>query len=119
MNCGNLICRPIFEQVSPSLITGVGDGVGVGSVGFVEVGVGVAEGDCAAVDLIKTPLFQTNFFPDLTQVYFIFETVLVVFTFVHLVPVRGADAAGMKVVKNIAVIMDAASVALFRGIERC
>ena len=44
---------------------GVGDGVGVGE------GVGVDEGVGVAI-LTATPLFHTNFLPDLTQVYVFF-----------------------------------------------
>jgi len=42
-----------------------GVGVGVGFVIGVSVGVGVGIGVACGMD---TPLFQTNFFPDLTQV---------------------------------------------------
>ncbi len=41
----------------------------------------------AAGFLIATPLFQRNLLPCLTQVYLIFETILVALTLVHLVPV--------------------------------
>jgi hypothetical protein len=60
--------------------TGVGVGVGVGeTVGGVGVGVGVASGVGVGVRVgvgfatrtIFTPLFHTNFFPDLMQVYLI------------------------------------------------
>ena len=44
---------------------GVGDGVGVGEGVGVDEGVGVAF-------LTVTPLFHTNFLPDLTQVYVFF-----------------------------------------------
>ena len=54
----------------------VSDGVGLaeGDALVMAVGVGLTEGDALAVaigvevDLISTPLFQTNFFPDLMQV---------------------------------------------------
>ena len=48
---------------------GVGDGVGVGE--GVSDGVGVGEGVGVAF-LTVTPLFHTNFLPDLTQVYVFF-----------------------------------------------
>jgi hypothetical protein len=48
-------------------------GVGVG------VGVGVAF-------FTATPLFQINFFPDLTQVYFLPAAVLICPTFLHASP---------------------------------
>jgi hypothetical protein len=60
---------------------GVGDGVGVGNgVGVGEgVGDGVGVGEGVGVDegvgvafLTVTPLFHTNFLPDLTQVYVFF-----------------------------------------------
>ena len=50
------------------------------------------------------PLFQTNFFPDLTQVYLMFETVLVEFNFVQEVPAIDAEFAGRNEAINIALI---------------
>ncbi len=47
---------------------GVGVGIGVGEGVGVNVGVGVAGGCFLAT---ATPLFQTNFFPLLIQVYFL------------------------------------------------
>ena len=45
----------------------------------------------------EIPLFQTNFFPNLIQVYLIFETVLVVFNLMHEVPAIDAELAnGIK-----------------------
>jgi hypothetical protein len=41
----------------------------------------------------ETPLFQTNFVPDLTQVNFFVPTISVEFTFVHFAPAFGAGAA--------------------------
>jgi hypothetical protein len=66
---------------------GVGEGVGVGSAGLktgFRVGCGAA--------LIATPLFQTNFVPDLTQVNFLPEAVAVEPAFVHLAPALGVAA---------------------------
>ena len=53
---------------------GVGDGVGVGEGVGVRVGVGEGVG---VTFLTATPLFQTNFLPDLIQVYLIPDDVLV------------------------------------------
>jgi hypothetical protein len=64
---------------------GVGSGVGVGE----GAGVGVATGDGF---LITTPLFQTSFDPDLTQVNFFPLAVAVAPTFVHLAPASGVAA---------------------------
>jgi hypothetical protein len=70
---------------------GVGVGVGVGSgIGDGEgVGVGVATGDGF---LIATPLFQTSFVPDLTQVNFFPEAVAVTPALVHFAPALGVAA---------------------------
>ena len=57
--------------------------------------------------MIETPLFQTNFLPDFTQVYLIFETVLVEFNFVQIVPDMDAEAAGINDPKNIALMKPA------------
>ena len=59
---------------SIGLVVGVGVGVGV----TLGVGVGVALGVGVGVTFFTaTPLFQINFFPDLTQVYLIPDDVLV------------------------------------------
>jgi hypothetical protein len=42
--------------------------------------------------LIATPLFQTSFVPDLTQVNFLPDAVAVVPAFVHLAPALGVAA---------------------------
>ncbi len=68
---------------------GVGVEVGVGSDVGVGVGVGVATGNGF---LIATPLFQTSFFPDLTQVNFLPAAVAVAPTLVHLAPALGFAA---------------------------
>jgi hypothetical protein len=68
----------------------VGVGVGVG----VAVGVGVGVGVGVAF-LTATPLFQTNFFPDLTQVYLIPDDVLVFPSTLQAVPgLTAASAIG-------------------------
>ena len=80
--------------------TGVGEGVGV-AVGAAEA-VGVGEGTTTGVGdgdgigfttgFTETPLFQTNFFPDLTHVYFFPARVEVAPTFTHLDPAFGVAA---------------------------
>ena len=98
---------------------GVGEGVGFGLIEAVaefeglgvdstlgsldEIGVGDVE-EFGEYIGTATPLFQTNFFPDLTQVYLIFDTVLVEFIFVQLVPAIVAEFAGNKVAINSALI---------------
>jgi hypothetical protein len=67
----------VFEEFGDFESVGEGDGVGVAvAVGVGEaltdgigvgLGVGVTEGFGAAITV--TPLLQTNFFPDLRQVY--------------------------------------------------
>ncbi len=74
----------------------IGVGVGVGVVIGVGVGVGVGVGF-----LIATPLFQTSFDPDLTQVYLIPFEVLVCPTFLQLVPDLTAPFAEIDVVARI------------------
>ena len=64
---------------------GVTVGVGVG------VGVGVAAGEGL---FIATPLFQTSFVPDLTQVNFFPPETEVAPTFVHLAPALAAAKEG-------------------------
>jgi hypothetical protein len=66
---------------------GVGVAVGVGSTGL-KTGLGVGFGAA----LTATPLFQTSFAPDLTQVNFFPEAVAVVPALVHLAPALGAAA---------------------------
>jgi hypothetical protein len=61
-----------FVAVGVGVAVGLGVGVGVG----VGVAVGVAKG-VGVTFLTATPLFQTNFLPDLTQVYLIPDDVLV------------------------------------------
>ncbi len=101
--------------VGVGVLVGVGDGVGVGvGVGVcVGVAAGVADVDCVGdgvtsgvadavcegvgVTFTTTPLFQTNFLPDFTQVYFLPLYICVAFNFVHVAPgfgVFAADATG-------------------------
>ena len=46
-------------------------------------------------DLIETPLLQTNFFPDLIQVYVLFPTTDLLLIFVHLAPAFTAAFTGL------------------------
>ena len=69
----------------------VGVGVGVGVATGVGVGVGVGDTTVAGF-LIATPLFQSSFVPDLTQVNFFPLAVAVEPAFVHLAPALGAAA---------------------------
>jgi hypothetical protein len=70
----------------------VGVGVGVGVAVGVGVGVGVEVG---VAFLIATPLFQTNFLPDLIQVYLIPDDVLVFPSTLQAVPgLTAASAIG-------------------------
>ena len=48
---------------------GVGVGVGVGVADGEAEGIALGEGLAAGAALTSTPLFQTNFFPCLIQVY--------------------------------------------------
>jgi hypothetical protein len=71
--------------------TGVGNGVTVGVAGVVGVGDGstglkTGLGDGFGAALIATPLFQTSFVPDLTQVNFFPAFVAVAPALVHLAP---------------------------------
>jgi hypothetical protein len=69
--------------IGAALFEGVGVGVGVA----VAVGVGVAVAVGIGVGLtIETPLFHSNFFPDLTQVNFTFATTEVAPAFVQGAP---------------------------------
>ena len=78
---------------------GVGFEIGIAA----EVGVGVGEGVGAGL-AITTPLFQTNFLPDLTQVYFIPASVEVLFAFVQGEPALTAPNAVRELaVETIAV----------------
>ena len=69
---------------------GVAAGVGVGSTGLKT---GFKSGFAAA--FTDTPLFHTNFLPDLTQVYLIPDDVLVFPSVLHVVPgLTAASAMG-------------------------
>ena len=68
---------------------------------------GVGEGEGAGFSATARPLFHTNFFPDLTQVYLIFETVLVEFNFVQAVPAIEDEFANGINTKNRALARNA------------
>ena len=92
-------------MLSQVKIIGAGVGVGVGVCVGVEVGVGSGVGDGEGVGvgvgdttgagfLIATPLFQTSFVPDLTQVNFFPPAVAVAPALVHLAPALTAAFEG-------------------------
>jgi hypothetical protein len=70
-------------------VEGVGVGDDVTSGVFVGVGVGVG----FTTGTIFTPLFHTNFFPDLTQVYFTFLLTEMLPTLLQLCPAFTAAVA--------------------------
>jgi len=70
---------------------GVGTGVGVG-VGVGSTGLNTGFGDGFGAALMATPLFQTSFAPDLTQVNFFPDAVAVVPALAHLAPASGVAA---------------------------
>ena len=92
-------------------IFGEGVGVGVGAAVSEGVGAGVGEGVEEGVALgaaitagffIATPLFQTSFFPESTQVYNFPEVVEVLFFLKQVVPaLRGAAFTGVAVDTSI------------------
>jgi hypothetical protein len=88
------------KRIDSKLDAGVGfgdtTGVGVGVTTGAGVGEGVAAGFGLAATL--TPLFQTNFFPDFTQVYLIPFTVLVDFSFGQASPGLTAALAIFKLI---------------------
>jgi hypothetical protein len=101
----------VLVGVGVGVLDGVGVGVGVGVCAGVAAGVadvdsvgdgvtsGVADAVCEGVGVTftTTPLFQTNFLPDFTQVYFLPLYICVAFNFVHVAPgfgVFAADATG-------------------------
>lgn len=67
--------------------------VGVGVCVGVEVALGVSNGDGFGVATTFTPLLQTNFFPDLIQVYLYPKTVVVDFNLAHVAPALTAPVA--------------------------
>ena len=84
--------------VGVGVTVGVGLGVGSGVGDGEGVGVGVTTG---VGFLIATPLFQTSFLPDLTQVYLIPLEVLVWPAFLQFVPGLTAPLAEICVVARI------------------
>ncbi len=80
-----------------ALAEGIGAGVALAEGNGVALtegaGVGVGVADCLGVAATFTPLLQTNFFPDLMQVYLYPETVVVDFNLVHVAPALTAAVA--------------------------
>jgi len=77
--------------VGVGVAVGVGVGTGVG-VGVGSTGLNTGFGDGFGAALIVTPLFQTSFVPDLTQVNFFPDAVAVAPALVHLAPALGVAA---------------------------
>jgi len=75
---------------------GVAVGVGVASTGL-KTGLGVGFGAA----LIATPLFQTSFAPDLTQVNFFPDAVAVVPALVHFAPALGVAANEGAAIRDV------------------
>ena len=71
----------------------------------VGVGVGVGVGDGVGVGLTATPLFQTNFFPDLMQVKVLFPTTDLVPALVHLAPALVAETEGLLCINNAKIVV--------------
>ena len=95
----------------------LGECVGEFSAGLLVVGVGTGVGVREALVFIATPLFQISVFPDLMQVYLIFEIVFVEFTFEHLVPEIDTEFAGISDVKKMVLIKIAIRRNLLRNIR--
>ena len=89
----------VAEGVGVGVAVAEGVGVGVAVAEGVGVGVAVAEGvgvgDPVGVGVttIFTPLLQTNFLPDLMQVYLQPDTLVVEFNLVHVAPALTAAVA--------------------------
>jgi hypothetical protein len=67
----------------------------------------------AGVSLVGTPLFQSNFLPDLTQVNVLFPTIDLIPTFVHLAPALAEAFAGISGRSDKRVNTDTAAINLF------
>ena len=115
-------------QISPAFTIASGF-TGVDSGDLLTEGVALGEGValCDGIALgegfvaesrREIPLFQTNFFPDLIQVYLIFETVFVEFNFVQFVPAIEAEFAGNSETINKELITVATSGNLVRSMWR-
>jgi len=98
----------VADAVGAAVAVAVGVGAGVA------VAVGVADG----IGETFTPLFQTNFDPDLTHVYF---TPLLTDTkpfFEHVAPAFGAAPTALSLIKPIASIADSKyAIRLFTEID--
>lgn len=94
-------CALLADCVGTGVDVAVAEGIGAGvalaegnGVALTEgAGVGVGVADCLGVAATFTPLLQTNFFPDLMQVYLYPETVVVDFNLVHVAPALTAAVA--------------------------
>ena len=97
---------------------GIGEGVGVGvAVGVaLGVGVGVGTGTFAGAALITTPLFHTNFFPCLTQVYLRPLSIVVCPAFLHAEPALIAALDGSETTRDSAIAALTAKVRRFISI---
>jgi hypothetical protein len=91
--------RSLSVGVGVGVVVGVGVGVKVGIGLSVGVGSGVEDGEGEGVTvatgdgfLTATPLFQTSFAPNLTQVNFFPDAVTVVPALAHLAPALGVAA---------------------------
>jgi hypothetical protein len=85
-------------------------------MGLVEADeVGIADALGAGVEN-ATPLLQTNFLPDLTQVYLMFATVFVEFSFEHEVPAIVADCAGLDTKINKKAVLNPINLFRFANI---
>lgn len=88
---GELLTEGIGKGVDVGEGVGVGGGVGVGVGVGLGAGVGIGLGVGVAF-LTTTPLFQSNFFPDLMQVYFLPLYVLTMPCFEQTDPAFGGAA---------------------------
>lgn len=112
--CRPEICDQDFSKIARFFISsavllevGVGVGVGVGVVVGVDADAGVGVGVGLSTRTL-IPLLQTNFLPDLMQVYFIPATTDVWFNLVQVVPALTAAEAGLsKKVPNKAITVEA------------
>lgn len=80
----------VVDELVDELVDGLGDGLGVGVVEADVDGVGI--GDLVTTGVITTPLSQSNFLPDLTQVNFFPAETAVVPAFVQAAPAFGVAA---------------------------
>jgi hypothetical protein len=82
---------------------GVGVALGVGIGVGVALGVGVGVGTFTGAALMTTPLFHTNFFPCLTQVYLRPLSIVVSPAFLHAEPALTAALEGRVITRDSAI----------------